>query len=87
MVYRPIMVAFDLETTGLSPAEAEIIELAAVQIEGGQITRTFQSLVRPSKPIPLNIERLTGITQEMLDPAPPCRKFCPVSWTSRAIIL
>ncbi len=78
MAYRPIMVAFDLETTGLSPAEAEIIELAAVQIEGSQITRHFQSLVRSSKPIPLNIERLTGITQEMLEPAPALSEVLPI---------
>ncbi len=77
MAYRRIMVAFDLETTGLSPDEAEIIELAAVQIDGDQITRQFQSLVQPSKPIPLNIERLTGITQEMLDPAPTLSEVLP----------
>jgi ATP-dependent DNA helicase DinG len=77
MAYRPVLVAFDLETTGLSPDQDEIIELGAVKIEEGRITEKFQALVRPRQPIPKKIIRLTGITQEMLDQAPSLEKVLP----------
>ena len=60
----------DLETTGLNPAEAEIIEIGAVKIQGGQITETFQTLVRPRHSLTAEISDLTGITDDMLADAP-----------------
>jgi ATP-dependent DNA helicase DinG len=53
----------DLETTGLSddPA-AEILELGLVLIDpGSPVLRTLHALVRPSRPLPLPIQRLTGL--------------------------
>ena len=60
----------DLETTGLNPAEAEIIEIGAVKIQGGQITESFQTLVRPKQKLLPEISELTGITDAMLTNAP-----------------
>ncbi|NLK50975.1 MAG: DEAD/DEAH box helicase family protein [Syntrophomonadaceae bacterium] len=77
MNYRPVLVAFDLETTGLSPYQDEIIEIGAVKIEDGKITQEFQTLIRPSRPIPPQISQLTGITQDQLDDAPPLREVLP----------
>ncbi len=66
---RPL-VALDLETTGLSPRRDAITEIAVVRVEGGD-RRTFSTLVRPHRPIPPGVERLTGITNAMVRDAPP----------------
>lgn len=63
-------VIIDLETTGLMPDFDEIIEIAALKIENGNITDTFQQLVKPENEIGSFIEQLTGITNEMLSAAP-----------------
>ncbi|MBL0123637.1 MAG: 3'-5' exonuclease [Betaproteobacteria bacterium] len=65
----PFAVA-DLETTGFSAASCEIIEIAAVLVDpDGSITGEMSVLVKPVKPIPTEITRLTGITQEEVDRA------------------
>ncbi len=66
---RPL-VALDLETTGLSPRRDAITEIAVVRLEGGE-RRTYTSLVRPHRPIPPEVERITGITNELVRDAPP----------------
>ncbi len=59
-------VAFDLETTGLSPQKDRITEIGAVRIRGGKIAESFDLLVDPERPIPEKIVKLTGITDEMV---------------------
>ncbi|MBI4300069.1 MAG: DEAD/DEAH box helicase family protein, partial [Chloroflexi bacterium] len=63
-------VAIDLETTGLQPAEDEIIEVAAVKFRGPEVLDTFHTLVDPGRPLPLFIQALTGITPTDLHGAP-----------------
>jgi DNA polymerase III epsilon subunit family exonuclease len=63
-------VVFDLETTGLSPKKAEIIEIGAVRVKDGKITEKFQTYVKPYGPIPPMITELTGITEKMTENAP-----------------
>ncbi len=63
-------VVFDIETTGFSPEECNIIEIGAVKIEGGKITDRFSTFVNPSQPIPYRIEKLTGINDAMVADAP-----------------
>lgn len=77
MSYRPVLVAFGLETSGISSGQEEIIELGAVRIEEGQIISEFQALVRPQKPISSRISKLTGINQANLDLALPPEKVLP----------
>lgn len=73
-------VFLDVETTGLDPERDEIIELGMVRFSfspEGEVLGTdppFSRLRQPSKPIPVEITRLTGITDEMvagkvIDPA------------------
>lgn len=57
----------DLETTGLSPVRDEIIEIGALIVCGGQIESEFQMLIKPKEPVPPMIERLTGLTGDMLE--------------------
>ena len=64
----------DFETTGLSPAQgARATEIAAVLVRDGQIVGRFQSLMHTGAWVPPFIEQLTGISQSMLDAAPPAR--------------
>jgi len=65
----------DLETTGHSPLEDEIIEIGAIKYVDRVKVGEFQSLVRPGverdiKYIDDFIEQLTGITNEMIWNAP-----------------
>ena len=64
----PKFVVFDLETTGLDPTRHEIIEIGAIRVNrDSNVHDTLQCLVKPMKPVPKRITRLTGITQEMVD--------------------
>ena len=63
-------IVLDLETSGLSKYKNEIIEIAMVKIQSGEKIDTYQSLVKPSQSITSKIEKLTGITKEMLSSAP-----------------
>lgn len=65
-------VVVDVETTGSSPARGDrVTEIAAVEVSGGEVVGEFSTLVNPGRPIPAWISRLTGITQEMVEDAPP----------------
>lgn len=59
----------DLETTGLSPLENEIIEIGIVKVKGLEIVDTFSSLVKPKNKINHYITELTGISNQMLKDA------------------
>jgi DNA polymerase III epsilon subunit family exonuclease len=63
-------VIVDVETTGLLPQEATIIEIGAVRLAGSRVTGEFFSLVNPGVPVPPDISELTGITDELVRPAP-----------------
>ncbi|MEK3709731.1 ATP-dependent DNA helicase DinG [Bacillus sp. FSL K6-1005] len=65
-------VVIDVETTGNSPKKGDkIIQIAAVVIENGQITERFSKYINPNKSIPVFIEQLTGITNQMVEDQPP----------------
>lgn len=67
-----LAVLVDTETTGLQHARDEIIEIGAVAFtyddEGviGDVVGIYSGLRQPSVPIPAEITRLTGITDEMV---------------------
>lgn len=60
----------DIETTGLSPQNNEIIELAAIKIRNNEIVDTYSSLIKPQNEISPFITNLTNITNEMVQSAP-----------------
>ena len=65
----------DFETTGMGPQQgARATEVGVVLIEGGRIVDRFASLMHTGIPVPPNIERLTGISNAMLDKAPGARE-------------
>lgn len=63
-------IIFDLETTGLSVYQDQIIEIAALKICNGEIIDTFESLVNPHFDLPKRIIKITGINDLMLASAP-----------------
>lgn len=63
-------VVFDLETTGLNPERDEIIEIGACLVENGEITKTFETLIRPSFPIPPDATKVNHIDDEMVKNCP-----------------
>ena len=61
----------DFETTGLDPQNSELIEIGAIRVvmkpDGSLVEEErFQSLVLPEGEIPWVIQKLTGITPELL---------------------
>ncbi|WP_421119769.1 DEDD exonuclease domain-containing protein [Aquihabitans daechungensis] len=61
----------DLETTGGTAADGGITEIGAVKLCGGERVATFRTFVNPGHSIPLQITRLTGISESMVADAPP----------------
>lgn len=59
-------VVFDIETTGFGPIKDHIIEIGAVKIIDGKQVDRFSTFVNPDTPIPYEIEKLTGITDQMV---------------------
>jgi len=69
------VVVLDFETTGLSPDRGDrAIEIGAVRLEGGRIRDRFQCLMNPGRRISPFIEHYTGISNAMLQTAPPCEE-------------
>jgi DNA polymerase-3 subunit epsilon/ATP-dependent DNA helicase DinG len=84
-------VALDLETTGLDPERDAIMEVGAVRfrisLDDGTIRArvqdTWSSLINPGRPIPIQIQQLTGIQQEEVDKAP---RFSQVIYELRRFV-
>ncbi|MES1265949.1 MAG: 3'-5' exonuclease, partial [Variovorax sp.] len=68
----PPIAVLDFETTGLSPAMGDrATEVAIVLVENGKVVDRFQSLMNAGVRISSFIESFTGITNEMIEAAPP----------------
>jgi DNA polymerase-3 subunit epsilon len=67
-------VVVDVETTGGRPDGGDrITEIAAVIVERGEITRVYETLVNPQRPIPPMVTSITNITWNMVRNAPTFR--------------
>jgi DNA polymerase III subunit epsilon len=60
----------DIETTGLSPVNEKITEIAIFIHNGEKITEEFSTLINPEKKIPYRIIHMTGINNQMVESAP-----------------
>lgn len=77
-MFKQPIVMLDFETTGLSPAMGDrITEVAALRIVDGKVTERFVSLINCGVRIPSFITQLTGISQAMVDRAPPVDQVVP----------
>jgi DNA polymerase-3 subunit alpha (Gram-positive type) len=70
-------VVFDIETTGLDPLKNEITEIGALKIKGKELENVFSHLIKPAKPIPPEITRLTGIDDEIVKDSPLVKEIIP----------
>jgi DNA polymerase III subunit epsilon len=65
------LVCIDLETTGGHPSRNRIIEIGLIEIDQDGSERVWTTLVNPGVRIPAQIESFTGISNEMVQDAPP----------------
>ena len=69
--------AVDTETNGLARERCELTEVGAVLVGGGELHDRWSSLVGVSAPLSPGIQRFTGISQAMVDHAPPPEAVLP----------
>ena len=67
----------DVETTGLSAYRDGITEICCLRVTGGQVVDRFSTLVNPGQPIPMFIQLMTSITDDMVRDAPSFRQVIP----------
>lgn len=70
-------VVIDCETTGISPHNDAITEIAAISICGGEQTGTFHTLINPQQELSRRIIELTSITNEELVSCPTVEQILP----------
>ena len=63
-------VLFDIETSGLDYRNSEIVEIGAYKVIDNKVVDTFESLIKPVNPIPLEVSNINHITNEMVSNAP-----------------
>jgi DNA polymerase-3 subunit epsilon len=67
----------DTETNGLSGDQCELTEVGTVLVGGGELHDRFSSVLSTNMPLRRGIQRFTGITQAMVDDAPPADAVLP----------
>jgi DNA polymerase-3 subunit alpha (Gram-positive type) len=68
---RTSYVFLDFETSGLAVQRDSIIEIGALKIDDEGYEHVFQKFIKPPEPIGAHITQITGITNDMLENAPP----------------
>jgi DNA polymerase-3 subunit epsilon len=67
----------DTETNGLPGERCEVTEIGAVLVGGGELHERWETLVPVRAPLSRGIQRFTGVTQAMVDEAPPAELTLP----------
>lgn len=70
-------VCIDIETTGLNPKVDKIIEIGAVRVRDGLPEESIDYFVNPGVPVSERIQKLTGITDDMLQNASYINEIIP----------
>ena len=70
-------VAFDTETTGLSPRQDRLVELAAVKFRQGRVLEEKTWLINPGQPIPPAAEAVHHISNAMVRHQPDFKAVYP----------
>lgn len=78
---RPVreleFLAVDTETNGRAGDACELTEVGAVLVGGGELHDRWETLCAVRAPLTRGVQRLTGITQDMVDAAPPAETTLP----------
>ena len=82
IIFPNSYVVIDVETTGLTNSD-RIIELAALKVRDGEIVDSYQQLINPEIEIPKSVQKITGITNEMVVDAP---VICEVAEAFRSFV-
>src|SRR5690349_24652801 len=69
-MFSPAVAFVDLETTGTVPTEDRVTEIGIVRVVDGRLAEEWSTLVNPERPIPEEIQALTGISNAMVRGAP-----------------
>mgnify|MGYP001483469286 CR=1 FL=1 len=67
---EPGIIILDIETTGFNPKKDSIIEIYAVRYWRGKVQDEFSTLIKPKKPIPRVVSKLTGLQESDFVDAP-----------------
>jgi DNA polymerase-3 subunit alpha (Gram-positive type) len=70
-------VVFDVETTGLNADTNEIIEIGAWKVQSGVVKEKFNQLIKPQGYLSAEIQKITGITPDMLKDAETIENVLP----------
>ena len=66
-----LIMSFDLETTGVNPQEARIVQVGVSYFYQGAPLRRHQELVNPQLPIPPGASEIHKITDDLVQDKPP----------------
>ena len=71
-VYEKMIIALDLETTGIDSKNDKILEVALIKFDENtfEIVDTYSTLINPGIPIPEIISNITNIFDEDVKQAP-----------------
>ncbi|MBR3496150.1 MAG: ribonuclease H-like domain-containing protein [Prevotella sp.] len=64
------LVVFDLETTGLDLVKDRIIQISYIKVNPDGSEERVNKFINPEKPIPAEVEQLTGISNDDVKDAP-----------------
>lgn len=71
---RPL-IAIDLETTGVNPHRDRIVQIGIVKLHPDGREKDWETLVNPTIPIPKEVSKIHGITDEMVANALPFKQI------------
>ncbi len=77
LINKATFVVVDVETTGMSPIDDRITEIAMMKVQDGVLVDEFSTLINPLLTIPAFITSMTGIDNVMVQDAPPAREVVP----------
>ncbi|MBI5274805.1 MAG: DUF3820 family protein [Chlamydiales bacterium] len=74
---KDVFVCIDCETTGLSPKENKVIEIAIVKFRGDEHLSSFETLINPECDIPEDSIKIHHITNDMVKDKPTIKEILP----------